>query len=341
MLFSNPARHGALIDAQSFCGDFLRAKVGDQALENVVHDVPPYGNSHTLNYGNTDLQEYGRTRNTHAMEFKDRLKAARKYAKLNQLELAKRSGLTQTSISDLERGKSKGTTFVTQIARVCGVDTLWLAEGRGQMVPGTTSAEDAPLNAADMVRDMLAKSGKNLSEEARIRLLAAAEEPAEPTPPAVTSNIITADFSRPGLAGDEIRIPHYDVRAAMGGGQIPADYVELLRDVSVSQEHLRRLGVDFESPYHLKIITGWGQSMAPTIQDKDPLLIDVSIDEYTGDGIYLFTEGDMLFIKRLQLESDGQLKVISDNRNHDARYVKPGQIYVKGRVLLIWNAQRA
>ncbi|AYL16396.1 helix-turn-helix domain-containing protein [Pseudomonas syringae pv. actinidiae] len=67
------------------------------------------------------------------MEFKDRLKAARRHAKLNQAELAVRAGITQTSISDLERGKSKATAHVAKIADVCGVDALWLSDGQGDM----------------------------------------------------------------------------------------------------------------------------------------------------------------------------------------------------------------
>ena len=68
------------------------------------------------------------------MEFKDRLKAARKHAGLNQAELATRIGVQQTSISDLERGKSKSTSFSTQIAHELGVSALWLATGKGEMV---------------------------------------------------------------------------------------------------------------------------------------------------------------------------------------------------------------
>ena len=274
------------------------------------------------------------------MEFKDRLKAARKHAQLNQAELAKASGLTQTSISDLERGKSKGTAFVAQLALACGVDTMWLAEGKGEMISGLLGENAAGMGASssDIVREMLRKHGKGLSDEARQRIQAAAED--QPTVTAERGNVITADFSRPGAVGDEIRIPHYDVRAAMGGGQIPADYVELLQDVTVSQEHLRRLGVDYESPYHLKLITGWGQSMAPTIQDKDPLLIDVSITEYTGDGIYLFNEGEYLFIKRLQLADAERFEVISDNEKHKDRQVRKEDIYIRGRILLVWNAHR-
>lgn len=72
------------------------------------------------------------------MEFKERLKAARQYAKLNQTELAARAGLTQTSISDLERGKSKATAFAAQIASACGVSPMWLAEGVGDMLIGVS-----------------------------------------------------------------------------------------------------------------------------------------------------------------------------------------------------------
>lgn len=68
------------------------------------------------------------------MEYKDRLKAARKHARLTQGQLAEAIGITQTSISDLERGKSKGTTFSARIARACGVSALWLEDGLGEML---------------------------------------------------------------------------------------------------------------------------------------------------------------------------------------------------------------
>ncbi|NBB11793.1 helix-turn-helix domain-containing protein [Pseudomonas sp. SLFW] len=90
------------------------------------------------------------------MEFKDRLKAARRHAQLNQAELAERAGITQTSISDLERGKSKATAHVAKIASVCGVDALWLSEGKGQMVPGSSPAADEPSNVAMAVQPNMA-----------------------------------------------------------------------------------------------------------------------------------------------------------------------------------------
>eukprot|EP00659_Diplonema_papillatum_P005163 gene5163-7897_t len=75
------------------------------------------------------------------MEFKDRLKAARRHAKLNQGELAAKAGITQTSISDLERGKSKATAHVVKIADACGVSAKWLSDEIGPMLaPGSTSS---------------------------------------------------------------------------------------------------------------------------------------------------------------------------------------------------------
>ena len=78
------------------------------------------------------------------MELKDRIKAARKHAHLSQVQLAQAVGMTQTSISDLERGKSRATSFVAQIAGACGVNPLWLAEGRGEMLAERGQANAGP-----------------------------------------------------------------------------------------------------------------------------------------------------------------------------------------------------
>jgi SOS-response transcriptional repressor LexA len=74
------------------------------------------------------------------MEFKDRLKAARRHGKLTQIELAQAVGISQTSITDLERGKSQSTSFIAELAKACGVDPLWLATGRGEMFGNASMA---------------------------------------------------------------------------------------------------------------------------------------------------------------------------------------------------------
>ncbi len=194
---------------------------------------------------------------------------------------------------------------------------------------GSPESEGPALTAVDQVKQMLSKV-KGLSSTARDRIIAAADE---------TSNVITVDFSRPGQVGDEVWIAHYDVRAAMGGGQIPHEYPEMLQDIRVSPKHLRDLGITFKEHFHLKMITGWGQSMAPTIKDRDPLLVDITIREFTGDGIYLFSHDEMLYVKRLQKKGKDRFKMISDNKHHDPEDIRVDDTHILARVLYVWNGQ--
>lgn len=195
--------------------------------------------------------------------------------------------------------------------------------------PDEQSDEQSAQTAAEQIKRMLSKV-KGLTSTARDRIIAAADD---------TSNVITVDFSRPGQVGDEVWIAHYDVRAAMGGGQIPHEYPEMLQDIRVSPKHLRDLGVTFKEHFHLKMITGWGQSMAPTIKDRDPLLVDITIREFTGDGIYLFSHDEMLYVKRLQKKGKDRFKMISDNKHHDIEEIRVDDTHILARVLYVWNGQ--
>ena len=183
---------------------------------------------------------------------------------------------------------------------------------------------------------MLAKHGRGLSEEARARIAEVVEEVALESK---STNVVKVDFTRAGQVGDEVWIAHYDVRAAMGGGQIPHEFPEMLQDIRVSPKHLREMGVSFKEHFHLKMITGWGQSMAPTIKDRDPLLVDITIREFTGDGIYLFSHDEMLYVKRLQKKGKDRFKMISDNKHHDAEDIRVDDTHILARVLYVWNGQ--
>ncbi|GGJ06324.1 LexA family protein [Halopseudomonas pertucinogena] len=78
------------------------------------------------------------------MEYKDRVKAARKHAKLTQAALADAVGIKQASISELETGKSLSSTYNATIAKACGVDPVWLETGRGRMLPSDSNVEPGP-----------------------------------------------------------------------------------------------------------------------------------------------------------------------------------------------------
>lgn len=66
---------------------------------------------------------------------KDRLKLARKASKKTQVEIATAVGMTQSSYSELETGKSQASTLLPKMADILGVDALWLQTGEGEMQP--------------------------------------------------------------------------------------------------------------------------------------------------------------------------------------------------------------
>lgn len=254
-------------------------------------------------------------------------------------DIATTCGVSYEAVRQWFAGDTGNIKNENLIAIAEGYDTTvdWLLSGKGE----PPSRKDAALSkvgsksSADLVKQMLAKHGKGLSEDARQRIAEAVEETALE---AKSTNVITGDFSRPGLVGDEVWIAHYDIRAAMGGGQIAHDYPEMFQDVRVSPKHLRELGVDFEEHFHLKMVTGWGQSMEPTIKHRDPLIVDVSIREFVGDGIYLFSWDDHIYIKRLQVADEDHFEMISDNTRHKDRMIRRDMTFIQARVLLVWNA---
>ena len=263
---------------------------------------------------------------------------------LNQAELARLAAVGQPTISRiLNPSGTKGIKEPTDkqvrpLADFFGVSTDQL-RGYSPIDSASDVEEeplDAPSSAADLVREMLAKHGKSLSEAARKKIADAVQETAVKVR---SGNIIIADFSRPGLVGDEIRIAHYDIRGAMGNGQQVADFPEMLKDVRISQTHLRELGIEYEDYNYLKLVTGWGQSMQPTIKHRDPLIVDVSIREFVGDGIYLFSWDDLLYIKRLQAIDAEYFEMISDNTHHKDKSIRRDDTHILARVLLVWNAQ--
>jgi len=141
-------------------------------------------------------------------------------------------------------------------------------------------------------------------------------------------------------ADGELSIPLYNVRGAMGHGQIPVDYIETIRHLTIHETHLVNRGVSFTKAENLAVITGWGQSMEGTINDGDPVIVDHGVNEFIGDGVYVFSWDDLLYIKRLQKHSQTQFDMISDNKKHKDKIVKITDVNIHARALLVWNAKK-
>lgn len=198
----------------------------------------------------------------------------------------------------------------------------------------TIQEQSASPTAADQVKRMLAKV-KGLTVEARDRIVAAAEEPDDgPT------DVVPANISSLRPTNDEIVIPQYDIRAAMGHGQVPPDYQEVVRNLVVREDILREKGVTYTSNTSLGMINGWGESMAGTINDKDMVIVDKGVQDFIGEGIYVLTWHNELYIKRVMRLDEEHYRLISDNQHYENQTARIDDVNIHAKVLLIWNAKK-
>ncbi|MNF90241.1 LexA repressor [compost metagenome] len=186
---------------------------------------------------------------------------------------------------------------------------------------------------------LASKAGKNLSVKARETMLAAAKEADNPVE--AGQIYLPSNYSNLRPRPEEILIPQYDIRAAMGHGQVPPEYNEAVRNLVVREEILREKGVTYTSATALAMITGWGQSMEGTINDKDLVIVDRGVKDFIGEGIYVMTWHQDLYIKRMMRLDEDHYRLISDNQHYENQTARIDDVTIHAKVLLIWNARKA
>ncbi len=108
---------------------------------------------------------------------------------------------------------------------------------------------------------------------------------------------------------DIVLIRQLSIQASAGPGAMGGD-LEAVDFIGIATDTFRRLGV---SPDLTEVIRARGDSMLPTISDGSIILVNRSVHEFQGGGIYVFSVGEDIRLKRLQRRIDGGLIVISDN----------------------------
>ncbi|UVM14834.1 LexA family transcriptional regulator [Pseudomonas sp. B21-023] len=211
-----------------------------------------------------------------------------------------------------------------------------LAQMQGAQVK---SAEGSESTAAEKVLEMLRKhGGKSLDATAQDKIARAVADSLSGAPTSLTAASHAANMFAPGHG--DISIPQYDIRAAMGHGQVPAEYSEVIRNVVIREEVLREKGLTYTSAQALSMITGWGQSMEGTINDKDPVIVDRGVNDYQGEGVYVLSWHGDLLIKRIQRKDEDHVWLISDNKNYEKQSAHVDDVRIHAKVLLVWNARK-
>ncbi|WIJ39671.1 XRE family transcriptional regulator [Aeromonas veronii] len=154
-----------------------------------------------------------------------------------------------------------------------------------------------------------------------------------PAKPVFASTDPTLDSS----FGDEFTtIPAYQVFASAGHGANITDE-SLAEPMAFRSDWLRREGFD---PAKMAVIRAKGDSMEPTINDGDVILIRLKNGEAPRDGLYVLRLDGGLFVKRLQFDLGG-VRIISDNplyKSRDLSKAELAELDLVGRV--VWAGKK-
>lgn len=109
----------------------------------------------------------------------------------------------------------------------------------------------------------------------------------------------------------QAHVPRLDVAVSAGHGSF-VDQARMIDMVPFSMDFFtRRLG---KGPEGMVIVDARGDSMSPTIADRDQVMIDTG-DTLLADAVWAFTLDEDVYVKRL-LREPGGLRMISDNQDY-------------------------
>ncbi|MDH4247751.1 MAG: helix-turn-helix transcriptional regulator [Deltaproteobacteria bacterium] len=142
-----------------------------------------------------------------------------------------------------------------------------------------------------------------------------------------------------GPGAGYVLIPLYEVRGSAGEGHlVSGEEVEDLlafKRAWITRELRTR-------PESLALIHVQGESMVPTLNPGDVILLELNEGRQTGDGVFVIRMGDTLLVKRLQFLPEGQVNVTSDNSAYQPFVVRlhqpPESFQIVGRV--VWAGRR-
>lgn len=136
------------------------------------------------------------------------------------------------------------------------------------------------------------------------------------------------------VTGDWVSIPLMDVKASCGDGHDPSN-AAIIKMIQVNRLWITR-HCGSANPRALNIIGIIGDSMSPTLEDGDFVIVDTSVNSVVSDSLFAFMLDDDLFVKRLQ-RVGRKLQVISDNHLYQSYSLLPTDLEnsfkVVGRVV--------
>ncbi|HHW7448951.1 helix-turn-helix transcriptional regulator [Pasteurella multocida subsp. multocida] len=114
-------------------------------------------------------------------------------------------------------------------------------------------------------------------------------------------------------AEHKVKVDHLSVSAIAGyNGFSNEDYPDIIRSIYFSENGLLEI-VGKKTTQGLYLISVPTDSMSPTINKGDIVFVDVNVNAYVGEGVYVFDLNGETYIKRLQRIPTGVIRALSDN----------------------------
>ncbi|WP_350446616.1 S24 family peptidase [Pseudomonas solani] len=282
------------------------------------------------------------------MDFSDRVRARMSAVGLSAFDLSQLVGVSKSAVSHWTSGanQTSGKRLIA-LAKALECDVAWLAMGEGHPTGLTSKSTYAPVSFAAeakerttaLVLEMLkTHAGKSLNSAAKQRIAKAVAESLETRFDQVAEKSVGSPSLRKAGEG-ELCIPHFDFHS-IEGAQLPTDYSEAVRSITVSEAYLQAQGVRYSNAEQLAVVTCWDKGMEGTLREGDAVIVDCGVEAFTDDGVYLVSWAEHTFIRRLQLAGKGKVELIADNSKHKARVVGAGDVVVHGRVLIGLGMQK-
>ncbi|CDG90108.1 XRE family transcriptional regulator [Xenorhabdus bovienii] len=131
------------------------------------------------------------------------------------------------------------------------------------------------------------------------------------------------------------KVQSLNVEASAGYGISTGEFVETIGSIEYTTEEARLIFGNRHEDF-VKVIAVKGDSMSGTIESGDQIFVDIAVNQFDGDGIYVFSFGRAIHVKRLQIQKN-RLAVLSDNPNYETWYIEESeepQLYIQGKVIV-------
>lgn len=221
----------------------------------------------------------------------ERVKLARDRLNLSQQDVADATGMSQPSYYKIEKGLTKRTTYINELAKVFEVNVDWLANGSGEML---ASAANSTSEAK--------RTGNTDSEKELQRILQAG-----------SVSVYDSD-------DDMVLIPIYDLYFCCGEGNGSCEFENIKGYRKLPPDFFRDRNI---KPEDFKLICAINDSNHPYIKDGDEVGIVITDREIKDGEFYaILLDGDRM-IKQVFREAGGSYRLSSFNKAYPDKVVTP------------------